>query len=103
MIRGIGTDIVDHERINIKMAKRLLTTNEFEEFEKRSDKVQFIASRFAGKEAIVKATNRKYLLQEIELLNDKYGALNCNIEGIQISVSHEKKYSVAFAIWETNE
>lgn len=103
MILGIGTDIVEHKRINLNIAKRILTKLEYEVFEaKNSDlQVEYLASRFAAKEAIVKATNKEYMINQIEILNTKSGKPYCsNIEGIQLSISHEQAYSVAFAIYE---
>lgn len=103
MIKGIGCDIVDHSRINLNLANKLLTKNEFNIFKKKRNKVEYLASRFAAKEAIIKATNKIYLCKDIELINDDNGKLLCNIQGISITISHEKSYSVAFALWESNE
>mgnify|MGYP000008657312 CR=1 FL=1 len=43
-------------------------------FDKKSNKEEFLASRFAAKEAIVKATNKKYLFNDIIIVN--YNKLN---------------------------
>ncbi len=100
MINGIGIDIVEHERVNLKIASRVLSTNEYHEFEQSKRQTEFLASRFAAKEAVIKATNKKYLLKDIEFWNIDSGKLVCNIENIHVSISHEKKYSVAMAVWE---
>ncbi len=103
MILGIGTDIVEHRRINLKIAKRLLTENEYKHYLNLNQeiRVEYLASRFAAKEAIVKATNKKYVVNQIEILNTISGKPYCsNIDGIQLSISHEREYSVAFAIYE---
>ena len=100
MIKGIGCDIVEHKRVNLKIASKVLSKNELETFEKSNQKVEFLASRFAVKEAIVKATNKQYLISEIEILNDEDGRAYTNIEGMNISISHEKNYSIAMAVWE---
>lgn len=100
MINGIGIDIVEHERVNLKIASRVLSTNEYHEFEQSKRQTEFLASRFAAKEAVIKATNKKYLLKDIEFWNLDSGKLVCNIENIHVSISHEKKYSVAMAVWE---
>jgi holo-[acyl-carrier protein] synthase len=62
MIFGIGTDIVQieriarlHERFGPRFAERLLLPEEGEAFEGHSQPVRFLAMRFAAKEAIVKA------------------------------------------------
>jgi holo-[acyl-carrier protein] synthase len=103
MIKGIGCDIVEHDRVNLSIAKKVLTNSEYELYEKSNNKIEYLASRFACKEAIVKASNKKFLFKDIEILNHKNGACYCNIEGMMISISHEKKYSIAMAIWEQNE
>ncbi len=103
MIVGIGTDIIKNSRVKPIIAKRILTTNEYQQYVAKDDKLknEFLASRFAAKEAIVKATNKEYLINNIEILNDDNGKPYCsNIEGIELSISHEKEYSVAFAIYE---
>ncbi len=100
MIKGIGIDIVEHERVNLKLAPRVLSTNEYQEFTNTKRQIEYFASRFAAKEAVIKATNKKYLLRDIEFKNLESGKLVSNIEGIHVSISHEKKYSVAMAVWE---
>jgi holo-[acyl-carrier protein] synthase len=103
MIKGIGCDIVEHERVNLSIANKVLSLNELLIFEKSNNKVEFLASRFACKEAIVKATNKKYLFSDIEIMNNSDGGCYCNIKGMMISISHEKKYSIAMAVWEDDE
>ncbi len=103
MIRGIGIDIVEHDRINLEVVKKICTEEELLIYQtKKSDKlrIEYIASRFAAKEAIIKATNKKYTLKEIELSNDKNGKIKSNIKNIKISIAHEEHYSVAIAILE---
>ncbi len=100
MIKGIGIDIVEHERVNLKLAPRVLSTNEYQEFTNTKRQIEYFASRFAAKEAVIKATNKKYLLRDIEFKSLESGKLISNIEGIHVSISHEKKYSVAMAVWE---
>lgn len=100
MIKGIGTDIVEHKRVNLQIARKVLTSKEYAEFEQRKNKVEFLASRFAAKESIVKASNKKYLIKDIELTNLPSGKLVCNIENMHVTISHEKNYSTAVAIWE---
>lgn len=62
MIFGIGTDVVQverikhvYERFGEKFVERLLLPQELELFRKYSRPVRFLAMRFAAKEAIVKA------------------------------------------------
>lgn len=103
MIIGIGTDIVQNSRVNDKIAKRILTSNEYELYQSKHPdlKNEYLASRFAAKEAIVKATNKQYNINQIEILNEQDGKPYCsNINGIELSISHEHDYSIAFAIYQ---
>ncbi len=97
----IGVDIVDHSRVNLKIAKKILTKKELEQFNKiqnTNSKIEYLASRFAAKEAIIKATNKKYSFLDIEVLRTKDKPI-VNIENLKLSISHEKNYSVAFCIY----
>lgn len=62
MIRGIGTDIVEvarmsalHDRHGARLAHRLLTTGEWSDYDRATDKARLLAKRFAAKEALAKA------------------------------------------------
>lgn len=101
MVIGIGTDIIQNSRVDEKIASRILTENEQAVYQSKhsSLKQEYLASRFAAKEAIVKATNKQYPISKIEILNDEDGKPYCsNIPGIELSISHERDYSIAFAI-----
>lgn len=101
----IGIDIVEHERIKLNLASKILTVNEYSQFEKLlnyEQKVEYLASRFAAKEAIIKATNKRYLLNEIEILRTD-NKPKININNIKLSISHEKKYSVAMCVFMEKE
>ncbi len=102
MIKGIGVDIVQHNRIKLKIAPKVLVPSELNKFNTLNDelKVEFLASRFASKEAIIKATNKAVKFSDIEISNDDSGSPIVNIENIKLSISHEQEYSIAFAIWE---
>ena len=65
MIFGVGTDIVElsrieatYERFGEHFVRRLLMDEELELFRKSKWPVRFLAMRFAGKEATVKAMVR---------------------------------------------
>jgi len=103
MIKGIGTDIVNHQRINEKIAKTFLSEKELQVLKNKKDKITYIASRFAAKEAIIKATNKKYLMRDIEISNLENGKPTCNIKGIHLTIAHEKEYSIAYAIWSDDD
>ncbi len=102
MILGVGTDIIENARVDLKIAKRVLTENEYNIYLSKHEDLrqEYLASRFAAKEAIVKATSKKYTINQIEILNDDEGKPYSNVEGIELSISHENNYSVAFAIYQ---
>lgn len=103
MICGIGTDIIDNSRVKPIIAKRILTDSEYQIYLSKNPALQneYLASRFAAKEAIIKATNKLLPINQIEIANDPDGKPYCvNIPEIELSISHEKGYSVAFAIYQ---
>lgn len=94
MIIGIGTDIVQIKRISItrqrfgeKFVRRILTLNEQIKMNTLQPQQQdaFLAKRYAGKEAVVKALGcgigSLATWQEIEILNDSYGAPYVQLSG----------------------
>jgi holo-[acyl-carrier protein] synthase len=114
MIKGIGTDIVENIRIEQSIAKRVLNQKELEIFaqlklDKR--KLEFLCGRFAAKEAIIKACSQadiEVYMRDIIVLNDDLNRPYVEyprFENLRIlvSISHEKEYSVAFAIIESLE
>lgn len=112
-----GTDIIEipriQESINTlgdKFINRVFTTKEIEYCEnKKKQKYQHYAARFAAKEAAFKAIseslNDKYLFswQDVEIINDIKGRPQINInkvnieniENIDVSISHCKEYACA--------
>lgn len=112
-----GTDIIEIDRIKQsiedlgdKFLKRVYTDREIEYCEgKNMQKYQHYAARFAAKEAAFKALsqylNDSYSIEwkDIEVENSKSGRpelkinkINMqNIESMDISISHCKKYAVA--------
>ena len=62
MIKGIGIDLVDKDRFNKLLAKfgnrvaqKVLSYDERNEYENIDDKTSFLSKRFAAKEALSKA------------------------------------------------
>lgn len=111
----IGTDIIEVERVKENIEKhedrfldKIFTKHEIEYCEsKKSQKFQSYAARFAAKEAVYKAISeyivKDYTWKDFEILNDTNGRpkvvvhLNIeNLEDIDISLSHCKKYAVAY-------
>lgn len=99
----IGCDIVDNKRLVDKSGKFIdvvLTEKEKELYKIKG--IEFLAGRFAAKEAIMKCLPNieEYSFLDIEVLNDEKGKPYTNIDGIEdISISHEKEYTIAVALY----
>ena len=124
MIFGIGTDIVEVERIRKldsleKFADKILSLNELEVFKSQIDEKQvtFLAKQFAAKEAVSKALGtgigKDIRFNQIEILRNSDGKPYLNDDGMittifndlgitktHVSLSDEKKYALAFVILE---
>ena len=100
----IGCDIVENKRLLDKSKNfidKILTDKEKQLYKTRNN-VEFLAGRFAAKEAIMKCLPNieKYTFTDIEILNDEKGKPYCNIDDIEdISISHEKEYTIAVALY----
>lgn len=118
-ICGIGTDIVEIERIKTAIERhgdrflsRLFTENERLYCERFKDSIPRFAGRFAAKEAVLKAfgTGLKGDMEwkEVEIVNDPNGKPLVNlssrllkllgVRNIFISISHCQAYATATAI-----
>ena len=120
-IFGIGTDIVDVDRIknslkNKDFIKRIFNEKEILKCKKNNNSINCYAKRFAAKEAFSKALgtgiSNGINFNEIVVLNKKSGKPYISIIGqtkktlkkkfkrkkskISLSLSDEKKYAVAF-------
>ena len=84
MIFGIGTDIVELSRIGEiygrygdHFARRILMDEEMELYARTKNPVRFLAMRFAGKEAAVKAMGTGFAhgvwLRDVGILNNDWG------------------------------
>ena len=124
MIFGIGTDIVEVERIRKldsleKFADKILSVSELKVFKSQIDEKQvtFLAKQFAAKEAVSKALGtgigKDIRFNQIEILRDSDGKPYLNHDGMittifndlgitktHVSLSDEKKYALAFVILE---
>ena len=118
---GTGVDIVDSRRIrriytqySQSFAQRILHTTELAEFPGKHDKTQYLASRFSVKEAVAKAfglgMRGQMSWKNIYVTHDFFGKPVANFEKslqdqigideleVSISISHEKHYTIAYAI-----
>ena len=124
-ILGTGIDIVENYRLKkillkkkSNFKKKIFTKNEVAYCEKKSNSISCYSKRFAAKEAFVKALGigfRKNInFKDIEVVNNTYGkpyiSINKKIANkiktlfkvkkfnIFLSISDEKKYSIASVI-----
>ena len=120
---GNGVDIIENKRIlnsikNINFIRRIFTNEEISLARKHKNKCNYYAKRFAAKEALFKAIGTGIRngsnFRDVTIKNDKMGKpyiiLNNNIKKkilrrfkiknfeIFLSLSDEKKYSIAFVI-----
>ena len=106
---NIGTDIVNIKKLeqtinnNHNFIHKVYSKKELEYAKKLQNPINFYATRFAAKEAILKATNIQYEFNEIEILKDIDGKpiahiINHENIKIDISLSYDKDYAIAFCI-----
>ncbi|MBT0585217.1 holo-ACP synthase [Alteromonas sp. SM 2104] len=120
---GLGTDIVEIERIEAQVAKsgrlaeRILTPAELATFSQHHHPARFLAKRFAAKEAAVKALGtgigHGVSWQNIQVENSESGQPSlrfsgefevlCVARGIThsfVSISDEQRYAMATVVLE---
>jgi len=126
MIIGIGCDIVDHEITKMLQwdskpdtLKRYFAYKELEIYKKKGG-IQFLAGRFAAKEAVLKALSTGMYdgisLTDVQILQLITGKPLVSLEGkikqiaddagvkrIHVSISHTTKCSIAYAIAEDGQ
>lgn len=123
MIFGIGTDIIEVERVkhNIENSKslkeRIFTKKEIIYCEQKKRFAEHFAARFAAKEAFFKALGtgwrNGFAFNEIEISNNELGkpiietsgkvkefVYQQKITSIHVSISHLKEIASAFVVLE---
>ncbi|MDB5258253.1 MAG: acpS [Chitinophagaceae bacterium] len=124
MIKGLGTDIVDVERVKQKIEKpfgfleKVYSAQEIAICERKGQsKYASYAGRFAAKEAFLKAVGVHWIdefnFNEIEVLNEASGkpylmlsgsakewAKSAGVSAMLLSISHTKAYATATVILE---
>jgi holo-[acyl-carrier protein] synthase len=127
MIYGVGTDIVNIDRIQkiiLKnregFIKRVLTEHEQALFANKADSAAFFAKRFAAKEAFSKALGtgigRVVSFQDLTVRNNDNGKphfipseklrlylLEKGVKQAHLSISDESQYAVAFVVLEATD
>lgn len=121
MIVGVGTDIIEIDRIEKALERtprfleKTFTKNEIKLFKSKSMKIETIAGNFAAKEAISKAIGtgfRGFNFNDIEVIRDELGKPKANLSDkvlkvigkeniiLHISISHNKGQAIAFVVME---
>jgi len=117
MIFGIGVDIIKisrFEKSSTRFLKKIFSKCELDYLANKN--LESFAGMFAAKEAVAKSLGtgfKNFAPCEIEIMHKKnkkiFVKLNNNaliisrklkIKSIKISIAHEKKYAIAFAIAE---
>lgn len=103
----IGIDLVTINRIighEDQFFNKILSEEEKLEYLSRSDKLNYLAGRYAGKEAFLKANGLGLFeipLNAISITNDIAGAPHIkydNKEEYSISISHDGDYAIAIVV-----
>lgn len=103
----LGIDIVEIERIeklNKSSLEFIFTRDELEKSNKLKNKYQYLAGRFAAKEAFKKAYMIDAKFQDINIKNEDTGKpyytyLNTKLDNLELSISHEKNYAIAVCLY----
>ena len=122
MIIGIGTDLVHIPRMQVlldkhgdKFAERILSDAEFSEFKLQLKPANFLAKRFAAKEAAAKAMGTGFRdglsLRHISVKNDPLGKPELQFERVglelkqkmhidkaMLSLSDDHEYAIAYVV-----
>ena len=125
MILGVGTDLVEIERIKKSLekfpdrfAKKILAEDELSEFRRSKVSAAFLAKRFAAKEAVAKALGtgmrQGVHFTSIEVCHDQFGkpgvllhgdaerrAQELGVKRWHLSISDERQHALAFVIAES--
>ncbi|EKM6438453.1 holo-ACP synthase [Cronobacter sakazakii] len=124
-ILGLGTDIVEIDRIEAvisrsgdRLAKRVLSANEWAQYQAHQQPVRFLAKRFAVKEAAAKAfgtgIRNGLAFNQFEVFNDELGkprlrlwdeaerlAARMGVTSVHVTLADERHYACATVIIES--
>lgn len=124
MITGIGNDLAEvrriaamQERYGERFVERILTAREIEFVERRRDRFQTIAGRFAAKEALMKmlgtGLGNGVGFHDFEILPDASGKPGVTLSErltkrfgplrIHVTISHTDDLAAAFAVAEKDD
>lgn len=124
MILGVGTDIIEIDRIKNAIdntpgfLEKVFTKREVEELSKNTLRVESVAGNFAVKEAVSKAVGtgiHGFSFRDIEVFRDELGKpivrVSSKIEEVikskdylfNVSISHNKTMAIAFVVLEDRQ
>lgn len=92
------------ERYGEKFLEKVFTPAEVEYTVKKKHKEESLAGRFAAKEAFMKASGRRLVFRDIEVLSDS-GRPYIMYHGVRyddVSISHEKLYAISVVMLSEN-
>ncbi|KLU16063.1 MULTISPECIES: holo-ACP synthase [Xenorhabdus] len=123
-ILGLGTDIVEISRIEEivgrsgeRLARRILSDREWQQYQQHNQPVRFLAKRFAVKEAAAKAfgtgIRNGLAFNQFEVTNDPLGkptlklhgeaavlANKLRVKSMHVTLADERRYACATVILE---
>ncbi|QHE50834.1 holo-ACP synthase [Pontibacillus sp. HMF3514] len=117
MIKGIGIDLIEIDRVersiqsNQKFIDRILTENEktlYNALKADHRKAEFVAGRFAAKEALGKAMGtgigKEFSFQDISITKSDQGAPKMKVKNcpykVWVSISHSQSHAIAQVVLE---
>ncbi|CDH26037.1 holo-ACP synthase [Xenorhabdus bovienii] len=124
-IVGLGTDIVEISRVEEiversgeRLAKRVLSDREWQQYQQHNQQIRFLAKRFAVKEAAAKALGtgirNGLAFNQFEVINDPLGkptlklhgeaetlADKLNVRSLHVTLADERRYACATVILES--
>ncbi|MEW6440752.1 MAG: holo-ACP synthase [bacterium] len=128
MIRGIGVDVVEVDRIarilggngHERFLARVYTSAELQYCVGKARRTEHLAARFAAKEAVFKALGTGWSggigWKDVEVRNEATGLPRVFLHGkalevfrergggkLLLSISHTSRVAVAHAVWESEE
>lgn len=115
MIYGIGIDLIEIDRVKemlerqSRFPEKILSESElkqFNAFTHKNRQAEFLAGRFACKEAFSKALGtgigKRISFQDIDCRNDEFGRPYIIFEGfkVHVTISHTKNYATSQVLLE---
>lgn len=114
MIKGIGIDIIEVERVeklglkSSRFLEKIFTPREIAYCSRKANKFQHFAARFAAKEAFFKALGKRIPWKDVELVNLASGKPTLELASgrewpfrqAHVSISHLARLALAVVVLE---